>query len=467
MTSRTWGPDGGGIPISSANLNGIEADITNASDFGRIWFGFTGNGTYLEKANVCYSPDGRRVTAGNNNPVFTDGHTGASFRDPSLLKIGSTWFCAYTINNGYSKNLGVISSKDLVNWATVATVDVSTATSINQAWAPELVLDTNGDVYMFFTNVTAANAQSIWYVKATDATGLTTWGSPTAITWASNPGNIWDAAFIKNGSTWYMFYSYGGYIQRANCTSLTGTWTTDKTGDWAGWWAGVGGTGMTLEGGEIMQDGSTWRMYFDPYNGSAVSSGYYYSESTDFTTWTTPVQVSKATNFPPGQILRHGAWVKLTSDADRNIALAAVAGGGLPVSPHVEITGSVTVSDAIVTDIGSPTVVSGSTNNDKMVTCSGSGIFVPAATGLYDVRGQFAITSGSNISRTFANLTDAQNSDALIVRTAGAAEDNFQLNAPKVVLTAGHQYRVQIFQHSTGSATFNATVGFTYCGRAS
>ena len=32
MTSRTWGPDGSGIPISSANLNGIETDITNATN---------------------------------------------------------------------------------------------------------------------------------------------------------------------------------------------------------------------------------------------------------------------------------------------------------------------------------------------------------------------------------------------------------------------------------------------------
>lgn len=31
MTSRTWGPDGGGIPLSSANMNGIETDITAAS----------------------------------------------------------------------------------------------------------------------------------------------------------------------------------------------------------------------------------------------------------------------------------------------------------------------------------------------------------------------------------------------------------------------------------------------------
>ena len=32
MTSRTWGPDGSGIPISSANLNGIESDITAATN---------------------------------------------------------------------------------------------------------------------------------------------------------------------------------------------------------------------------------------------------------------------------------------------------------------------------------------------------------------------------------------------------------------------------------------------------
>lgn len=319
--------------VATLDGNGIvnSTQLPLGVDFGYAYCGFTGNGVFFEKLNVLESSDGKSFQGGPANPIYTPVSTGTSFRDPSMLKIGSTYFVAYTANNGYNKNFEVASSTDLLHWTLVATVDTSAATSLAQCWAPELIQDTNGDVYAFFTNVNTSSVLSGWYVKATNTTTLATWGAPVAMTWTSTPTAWIDGTFVYLNGTWYHFYGVNGVIQRATCPTLTGTWTTDKTGDWASWQANSAAN-TWFEAPELVQvSASLWRIYMDPYvgvnpGGPYTHPGYVYSESSDnLTTWTAPVAVVTDPGFPAGQVMRHGAFVKLADQTSRNTIASAVS----------------------------------------------------------------------------------------------------------------------------------------------
>lgn len=300
-------------------------------DYGYLITTFTANGVTDEKLSVFYSPDGKTVFGGGANLVYGDPNTGTSLRDPSTLKIGNTWFTAYTVNNGLSKNFAVIKSTDLLNWTQVALVDVSSIGSINQAWAPELILDTNGDVYVFFSSMAVTTGiGSAYRVKAT-ASDLSTWSAPVAVSWTSAPSNIIDPTFVKSGSTWYCFYKHETtkYIERATSSSLTGTYTIDQTGNWTGWGSGV-------EGPELVKvNATTWRIYVDRY---VAGTGYAWAESSDLTTWTALTNVTIAPGaLGASQTIRHGSFYKLADQQSAAGALAAAIGRN-PVHAEFDAT---------------------------------------------------------------------------------------------------------------------------------
>jgi beta-xylosidase len=143
-----------------------------------------------------------------------------------------------------------VSSTDLLNWSTVpTTIDVSAIGSVTSTWAPEFVEDTNGDVYIVFS----INATNPYWIKATNA-ALTTWTAPTLLTITGRPTKVIDPVFIKKDSTWYCFYNddYATQIYRATCATITGTYATDKTGDWAGWGSGLEGPSVVrLHNGHV------------------------------------------------------------------------------------------------------------------------------------------------------------------------------------------------------------------------
>lgn len=349
------------------------ANLTPVGDYGLLYVGFSSPSDVsppsqpYEKMQLLSSADGHTFTGAEINPLYTDPNTGASFRDPSILKIGSTCFCAYTVNNGLSKNFGLIKSTDLVNWTSLSgvantptLVDVSAATSLNQAWAPELLTD-GANVYAFFADVTSGGGQSLWYVKFTDSTGLTTWNAPVAVSWTSAPAYAIDPAVVwdANHSTYRMFFANAGVINRASCSTLTGTWTVDKTGDWAGWLAGLGANSH-CEAPELVQSPSgTWRIYFDPYFGTAspyTHTGYYYSETSDVssTSWSAPVKCAKGPGFPPDGMLRHGGFVQLANAADRTAVNNAMSERA-PFR-HAEYTCGNTTAASGLLNIGTPAI---------------------------------------------------------------------------------------------------------------
>lgn len=356
-TTASKGAVNGIAGLDSSGLVPVTQLPSSSTDYGYAWLGFTGNGVCFESLNVASSSDGKSFTLGASSPVYTPVSTGTSLRDPSMMKIGSTYFVAYTANNGLNKNFEIASSTDLLHWTLVATVDCSTVPSAYQTWAPELIQDTNGDIYAFFTNVTNGGpVPSIWRVKAIDTTGLTTWGAPVAMSWTTLPNWPIDATFQYTNGQWYCFYANNNtmFVERATSPTLTGTFTVDKTGDWAGW-------GYGREAPQLVQVSSTkWRIYIDRFSGTSpnwVYAGYAYSESSDLTTWTALTTVATDPGFPIGQLMRHGAFLKIPDATTRNTVAAAVA-GRKPLR-HAEYTGAFTTVANTATGPGALTMDTG------------------------------------------------------------------------------------------------------------
>jgi hypothetical protein len=305
-----------------AGTDAVTADVATLKpglDYGYLVTAFTGNGTGEEKLSVFYSPDGKTVLGTGGKHVYTDTHTGTSLRDPSTLKVGSFWYTAYTIDNGQQRTFGVLRSGNLTTWTPVTTVDVSAVPNLSRAWAPELIQDSNGDVYAFFSRIDTNNVGAAWYVRATSG-DLSTWSAPSGLAWTAPPANIIDPTFVKNGSTWYCFYKNEGtkYLERATATTLTGPYTIDRTGNWAGWGSG-------LEGAEIVKAGpGLWRLYADRYD---PGLGYQWAESADLNTWSAMTSIATAPNvLDAGQSIRHGSFQKIGSAADAATVIGTALG---------------------------------------------------------------------------------------------------------------------------------------------
>lgn len=366
------------------------------SNYGYLVATFGGNGIYNERLSLYYSADGTAAVGGSNNTVYTPASTGNSLRDPSMVNINDIWYCAYTANNGYSKTLEIVSSTDLLTWTLLATINVAAATNLNQSWAPEIVQDTNGDVYLFFANVTAANATSMWYVKATNA-ALSTWGSPIKLPFTVDPSFAIDGAPIKKGSTWYLFYSNLGVIHRATASSVVGTYTIDKTGDWAGWGSGIEGPCV------VLIDGTTYRMYVDKYS---LGTGYSYSESTDLNTWTALKPVVMGRDTAQGQLLRHGSFVRLTSQSQMLEVLQATMGvAQVPRYVEYDQTPGAQAPNNTVWGPGMPTV-SSRTTDTMFCHWSANDELTFDADGVYQVEWMCSWSGGGVSGRTFFELQD-------------------------------------------------------------
>lgn len=290
---------------------------------------FADNGVEGEKLHLFYSPDGKTLFGGNNNPAYTPAD-GQGVRDPSLLFWKGAWYVAYTSNNGNDKDVHIATSTTGApgTWTLHTTLSGASVPTLNQMWAPQFITD-NGQVYIYFSSVSVApeTGGAYWFRANNDA--LTGWTGPTAVNFPGAPALYIDATFIPHNGKHYMFYSVGSAIQRAvSTTGLTGQYVSDRTGDWAGWGSGI-------EGPELVKDGDVYRIYYDRYTANA---GYHYSESTDLDTWTAGRPVATAPGvMNDGYRLRHGSFYKVPTRAVANLVLAGQA-ATTNRRPHMELT---------------------------------------------------------------------------------------------------------------------------------
>lgn len=499
MARRIWRDNAeGGTPLSAAALNGMEDDIEAGKSFyltmGDVGVGVAGaslgerqpdgkqtldltlpqmdtygwlvacfldNGVHGEKLNLFYSPDGKTIFGGQNNPAYSADR----LRDPSIIYWKGAFYVAFTLADGVGRNFRIIRSETGMpgSWEVVATPSVSGLVPVgDKCWAPELVID-GEDVYVFFTwqksKTTESSAgagngsgSAMGWVKATNAL-LTAWSAPTALNTTGFSAAYIDGVPVQYGSAWYFFSSGGSQIYRAKSTTgITGKYTQDKTGNWAGW-----GTG--IEGPYITKIGETFRIYYDRYVGNL---GHWYSESSDLTTWSTPQPVKAAPNtLPLGASIRHGSFLQLPNMQAGMKALAVATTQQGPLTAN--FTQSRSVPNAASTDMGAATSL---TDNSGMLNggLDSAGVFRPNQGGLYLLTVDTRITSAaSTASRVFIDLADIDGNAVVRMPMGGEGEDFFT-STVQVALTMNQGLKLRVYHNQGAAKTFTINTRITRLG---
>lgn len=236
-----------------------------------------------------------------------------SLRDPSVFKYASDgkYYVVHTHAVTYltvNHDFIIASSTDASNWTAAKTYDVAPSIAgVNRVWAPEWFVDpADASVHVFFAASTnnSAGPFSIYEVHPTTPDLTATWSSPAAIT-VNTLSNLIDAFVVKEGTTYYLWFAQqtgasgdsGNYVGYATSSSLTGPYTLQKSGDWAGW--------GKREGPALIKIGSTWRLYFDDYLHPASPQERRYADSSDtFATWTPETSISSPISVAQGTVMK-------------------------------------------------------------------------------------------------------------------------------------------------------------------
>lgn len=203
-------------------------------------------------------------------------------RDASVFRhTDGYYYITYTTHTWQdtSTTIGFARSSDRLNWTFLYDYTVPVA-GLSRAWAPEWFVDSDGSVNIIVScSVTSDEWIFTPYLLKATNSALTAWSSPVALSGIG--ANHIDTFIVKIGSTYHAFTKNETtkYIEYATASSLTGTYTISRTGNWAGW-------GGTREGPALVQlDNGGWRIFFDGYG----DGSYYFSDSYDtFATWSAP-----------------------------------------------------------------------------------------------------------------------------------------------------------------------------------
>lgn len=248
-----------------------------------------------QKGPITYLMSAFNATGENELSIFSS-YDGATFtstasetykpatgllRDPSIMRMADgTYYVTYT--TGWSgSTLGIAKSHDLRHWDHVTDVDVGLA-GVTNVWAPEWFKDSDGSVSIVVSMSKSGKDGpfAAYLLRATDVVAGK-FSAPVAMAGLGN--NHIDTFLVKDGpvkdgDTYYAFTKNETTktIELASAKSLTGPWTIEKTGDWAGW-------GDWIEGPAVVRlPNNGWRIYFDDYRNKT----YWYSDSYDsFKTW--------------------------------------------------------------------------------------------------------------------------------------------------------------------------------------
>lgn len=207
-------------------------------------------------------------------------------RDPSIMQMppdsqgNRTYYVAYTTGwNGTT--FGVARSRDLKHWDHVADVDIGVQ-GVTNVWAPEWFRDGDGRVSIV-VSLSMSGTRGPFAAYALKATDVASGKFAQPVAMAGLGGNHIDTFVVKDGpvrdgDTYYAFTKNETTktIELATAKALTGPWTIEKTGDWAGWGDGIEGPAV------VRLPDKGWRLYFDDYRHKT----YWYSDSPDgFKTW--------------------------------------------------------------------------------------------------------------------------------------------------------------------------------------
>lgn len=237
--------------------------------------------------------------------------TNWEIRDPSIVNISGTWYVAYT---GVVGGFGILSSTDLVNWSTYASIVVP-GTFLFSA-APEWFIDSDGSIHIIFCGSTTSSTldgtsdQQIWETHPSTSGVLNgSWSTPAHLygntVAMGSPDRFIDPCIrIRDSAYDLVFKNQDSFnnplIQYTTATALLGTYGTSST-------IFTSSTPTNLwEGPCILQIGTNWFLYVDNYMDNTAHNGaIYYLESTnDWSTWSSPATITSA-----GVDLKHGTVI--------------------------------------------------------------------------------------------------------------------------------------------------------------
>jgi hypothetical protein len=235
-----------------------------------IYATFKGDGAADQELWIYQSTNG-----GTGYSVLYDtnfrGPTGV-LRDPSIIKQGSTYYVAYTVQSWTTNStyFTIAASTDLRTWTNIARVDSGIADT-RFTWAPEFSIE-DGTVRVIasVSQTTCPSDCFKPYVYTAQNSGLTSWSGPTVM--GGITGNHIDTFLVKSGSTYHAFTKAGNAnIELWTSTSLTSGYAKRKdlySGNFEG---------QSL----VRMDDGAWRMYADRY----TNGGIYTATSSDLVNW--------------------------------------------------------------------------------------------------------------------------------------------------------------------------------------
>ncbi|MET0266064.1 MAG: beta-galactosidase, partial [Duganella sp.] len=185
---------------------------------------------------------------------------GGVLRDPAIARHSDGYYYVlYSTNTG--SGLALTRSQDLKRWQFVRTLPGTGSVGASARWLRDkdgslkvLVSRPGGGVQLLEPN----RDFSQWSAPRTLA-GLPPDAGETVIV-ATDDGY---SALVRRVDT--------GLLELASATSLTGPWTVERSGDWAGWGASAGGQSL------VRLDNGHWRVYFSDADGKHL----WYADSKD------------------------------------------------------------------------------------------------------------------------------------------------------------------------------------------
>ena len=314
----TWGSNSDG-QLGDGQLDSTYVMATFHNNRQRLQIGVSMDGkswTMLSKngSNDIYSPPG-----------------GDDLRDPSIARIGGTWYVVYTSGDYGSAHVppisghfgnseayfGLAKSTDLLNWTWVANVPIASTT---QVWGPQLVQFASGQIYVFVS----VNG-TIKFLTPTD-NSLAAWSSATPVSGLPltasgyNLGPEWRVT-EANGA-WYAATSYEQTLGEGTIVTFLKSTTSPVSG-----YQLINATNITglptnqVEGPNLTHlGGNSFRLYYCAIENNERPLRYM-DTSDDLATWTAPVL---ATHDSPDIITHAGLVLDLESTGLKRLAPVAV-----------------------------------------------------------------------------------------------------------------------------------------------
>ena len=242
--------------------------------------------SYLMSAFMATSQNTLSLFRSEDGVTFTslasEAYTPARelLRDPSIMRAADgLYYIAYT-TNWSGQTFGIAKSPDLRHWTHVADVKVPLA-GLSNVWAPEWFQDVDGRWHLI-VSLSRGGTEGPFgaYLISPQDESFSRFADPQPM--QGLEGNTIDTFVIRHEGRYVAFVKNETtkLIELASAERLSGPWTYQRRGDWAGW--GGPSEGQSLAPIRDAQGRAGWRIYFDDY----TTKRYWYSDSFDgLQTW--------------------------------------------------------------------------------------------------------------------------------------------------------------------------------------